>query len=98
METISTGIRDAKVNLSKLLKRVQQGAEVLLTDRGRPVARIVPLNEDPLALSERIHRLEQQGVIQPDSGKRRKKLPSPIPTPEGLAQRLLQEDRDDGTK
>lgn len=98
METISVGIRDAKLHLSKLLKRVQQGQVVLLKDRGRPVARIVPIDSHTLELSERIKRLEEQGVIEPTPKKHRKTLASPIPVPGDMAQSLLQEDRDNGKK
>jgi prevent-host-death family protein len=38
----SAGIREARQNLSALLEEVRKGREVILTDRGRPVARIVP--------------------------------------------------------
>lgn len=36
------GAFDAKTHLSSLLDRVAQGEEVLITRRGRPVARLVP--------------------------------------------------------
>jgi prevent-host-death family protein len=36
------GIREVRQNLSALLEEVQRGREVLITDRGRPVARLVP--------------------------------------------------------
>ncbi|MCX5737257.1 MAG: type II toxin-antitoxin system prevent-host-death family antitoxin [Proteobacteria bacterium] len=36
------GIREARQALSELLTEVRKGREVLLTDRGRPVARLVP--------------------------------------------------------
>jgi len=36
------GIREARQHLSVLLEEVRKGREVLITDRGRPVARIVP--------------------------------------------------------
>ncbi|MBI4607618.1 MAG: type II toxin-antitoxin system prevent-host-death family antitoxin [Candidatus Rokubacteria bacterium] len=38
----SAGIREARQNLSALIEEVRRGREVLLTDRGRPVARLVP--------------------------------------------------------
>ena len=94
METISVGVRDAKARLSKLLKRVQQGEEVLLKDRGRPIARIVPIESDRLDLPQRIRQLEDRGVIEPLQGKRHTRLPELIPDPEGLAQQFLQHDRD----
>jgi len=44
MRPVSIGIRDAKINLSKLLKDVQKGAEIIITDRNKPVGRIVPVS------------------------------------------------------
>ncbi len=39
---IEVGAFDAKTHLSSLLDKVARGAEVLITRRGRPVARLVP--------------------------------------------------------
>jgi len=36
------GIYDAKARLSQLIEKVEAGAEVVITKRGRPVARLVP--------------------------------------------------------
>lgn len=36
------GVREARLNLSELLTEVRKGREVVITDRGRPVARLVP--------------------------------------------------------
>ena len=36
------GIREARQNLSALVEQVKKGREILITDRGRPVARLVP--------------------------------------------------------
>ena len=36
------GIREARQNLSVLLEEVKKGREILITDRGKPVARLVP--------------------------------------------------------
>ena len=94
MQHVSVGIRDAKINLSKLLKIVQKGSEVILTDRGRPVGKIVPVKPESLPLLERVKRLEDQGIIEVISGKGRKKIPPSIPIPNGLAQRYLREDRE----
>ncbi len=41
----SAGIREARQNLSVLLDEVRKGREVVITDRGRPVARLVPPRE-----------------------------------------------------
>jgi prevent-host-death family protein len=36
------GIREARQNLTALIDEVRKGHEVTITDRGRPVARLVP--------------------------------------------------------
>jgi prevent-host-death family protein len=38
----SAGIREARQNLSVLLDEVRKGREVIITERGRPVAKLVP--------------------------------------------------------
>jgi prevent-host-death family protein len=40
----TAGVREARQNLSILLEEVRKGREVLITERGRPVARLVPLD------------------------------------------------------
>jgi prevent-host-death family protein len=40
------GIREARQGLSALVAEVRKGREVLLTEHGRPVARLVPLREE----------------------------------------------------
>ena len=37
------GVREARQNLTELLDEVKKGREVVITDRGRPVARLVPV-------------------------------------------------------
>ncbi len=38
----TAGIREARQNLTALLEEVSRGHELVITDRGRPVARLVP--------------------------------------------------------
>lgn len=96
METKIVGIRDAKIHLSRLVKLVRNGNEVTLTDRGKPVCKIVPITPQSLSFDEQIRRLEEQGVIEPISGAPMEKLPPPLPVEKGLAQKYLQEDRNHG--
>jgi prevent-host-death family protein len=42
----SAGIRQARQNLSAILEEVRKGREVVITDRGRPVARMVPPRQE----------------------------------------------------
>jgi len=39
----TAGVRQARQDLTALLDEVRKGREVTITDRGRPVARLVPL-------------------------------------------------------
>ena len=38
----SAGIREVRQNLSALLREVRMGREIVITDRGEPVARLSP--------------------------------------------------------
>jgi len=93
MQSLRIGISEAKINFSKLLKNVQKGKQIILTDRGKPVGKIVPMPADSLPLAERVHELERQGWIETRKKKTMKKLLIPIPIPDELAQKFLQEDR-----
>jgi prevent-host-death family protein len=39
----TAGVREARQNLTDLLDDVKKGREVIITDRGRPVARLAPI-------------------------------------------------------
>jgi prevent-host-death family protein len=39
----TAGVREARQNLTDLLDDVKKGREVVITDRGRPVARLTPV-------------------------------------------------------
>jgi prevent-host-death family protein len=94
MRNTRVGIRDAKIHLSRYLKLVQEGREVVITDHGRPVGKIVAVDAGDLPLQDRIDRLVAQGVLEPAAGDRLRKLPPALPVPSNAAQRMLQEDRD----
>jgi prevent-host-death family protein len=42
MRTVA--VREARQNLSALLDEVRKGREVVITERGRPVAKLVPFD------------------------------------------------------
>ena len=78
---IQVGVREAKINLSKLLKKVLQGQEVIITDRGKPVGKIVPVPQDHLSLTERIKKMEERGWLGPVRKGKAMRLPPPLPAP-----------------
>lgn len=52
--SVEVGVRDLKNNLSRYLDRVRDGGEVIVTDRGRPVARLSALDQPTDRLAELI--------------------------------------------
>ena len=42
----TAGIREARQGLSSLVAEVRKGREVVLTEHGRPVARLAPLRDE----------------------------------------------------
>lgn len=74
MKTV--GIADLKTNLSAVLERIKAGGQIIVTNRGRPVAKLVPL-ESPERRITRRERLTRSGLLMPGRGKIRKTLLSP---------------------
>ena len=72
----SVGIRELRQRASELLRRVEGGESIEITDRGRPVAVLAPLPADPL------HRLIAAGELQPSEGDIAD-LPKPLVVPAG---------------
>jgi len=60
---ISAGIKDVKNNLSRLLAQVKAGEEILITERGRPVARIVKENHRDKSIRAALEPLVQRGLV-----------------------------------
>lgn len=65
------GIRELRDGLSRHLAEVRRGATVTVTDHGRPIARIIPV-ERP----SRLEQLRAEGRVQPAA---RRKRPAPDP-------------------
>lgn len=57
---VVAGVAQLKAKLSEYLARVRGGEEVLITEHGRPVARLVPAGSD----EERLAELERRGLIR----------------------------------
>lgn len=60
---ISAGIKEVRNNLSRLLAQVKAGEEILITERGRPVARIVKENHSDKSIRAALGPLVQRGLI-----------------------------------
>ena len=96
MET--AGVSELKASLSEYLARVKAGEEVLVTDRGQPVARIVPIARTEDGIPAHLRALERVGLARVGKGQLPKGFwDRPRPgDPEGLALRALLAEREEG--
>jgi prevent-host-death family protein len=64
------GLREANQSFSKAIKAVKAGKDVILTERGKPVAVIKPLEQEK-SVDAAIRRLESEGLLRrgPKAGK-----------------------------
>ncbi len=65
MKQTTAGIRELKNHLSAYLRKVKAGETITITDRGRPVGRIVPTREkDERTLGEKLQALQEAGLAE----------------------------------
>ncbi|MEI7860122.1 MAG: type II toxin-antitoxin system prevent-host-death family antitoxin [Acidimicrobiales bacterium] len=74
----SVGVRELRQRASELLRLVEQGETVEITDRGRPVARLTPLPE-----GTPLEQMRSAGDLDPGSGDI-SELPDPLELPAGV--------------
>lgn len=80
------GVRDLRNRLSRYLDSVQAGNEIVVTDRGTAIARIVPLSGE-----RTLDRLVREGLVTPAISSQRRR-PKPI-TAAGPVADLVAEQR-----
>jgi prevent-host-death family protein len=91
MKSLTIGIRQAKAQLSRLVSEAERGTEWIITDRGRPVAKLSPLSDLSAPVENRLAKLEKWGWIES-----RDAQSISVPPPMKIKadpQRALQEDR-----
>ena len=93
----TAAVSKLKASLSQYVRRVKAGEEVLVTERGRPVAKLVPV-EAIGPLTEHLRDMERQGRIRIGSGKLPKEFwRTPRPKdPKGLVLKALLQERESG--
>lgn len=57
-------VAELKAKLSSFLARVRMGEDVVVTDRGKPVARLIPFEAQPHEQAELLQRLAREGVVR----------------------------------
>jgi len=74
----SIGVRELRQRASELLRRVEEGETIEVTDRGRPVAVLSPVPE-----GSPLERLRALGEIEPATADL-DDLPEPLVLPRGI--------------
>ena len=59
----TTTVSQFKTSLSAYLRQVKTCEEVLITKHGRPIARLLPI-ENPVSLSEHLQDMEKKGLLK----------------------------------
>jgi prevent-host-death family protein len=86
----SIGVRELKAQLSQQLKRVQRGSRLTITDRGRPIAVLSPV--EPQANAAWAWRMVAEGKANWSGGKPRGLNP-PVPSRGKPTSQMVLEDR-----
>ncbi len=92
MSSGAVSVSELKANLSRYLREVRRGGELQVTDRGTPVARLVPPAEPE---DEHLGRLIKLGVLRAGQGDAAAVLDEPpLQIPTSLTDALAEERED----
>jgi len=87
----TVGVRELKNRLSEYLRRVADGERIVVTDRGRPVATLAPIEETDAARAA--WRLVTAGVATWNGGKPVGLADGPIPRGGSVADAVIEDRR-----
>ena len=82
---MDVGVRELRANLSRWLEQVKAGEVIVVTERGKPIARIVP----DLPRSK-FDRLVAEGAITPPKRTDRRPLPPLIEATGSVSEYVIQ--------
>ncbi len=91
----TAAVSQLKASLSEYLSKVKAGEEVLVTDRGTPIAKLIPLHRPEAEVPAHLLALEKAGLVRIGRGTIKAdfwNLPRPKDK-KGLALRALIEER-----
>jgi prevent-host-death family protein len=91
MTQMTVGIRELKARLSNYVQQVKAGATLVITEHGKPVGRIVPVQP---SLEVRLHELRQTGLIAWSGRKLTRRSPAARLNGQKTVADLLLEDRE----
>lgn len=95
----TVGSRELKTRLGTYLKLVKEGATVIVTDRGHPVAELRPISQDQVGIEYRLSSLKAIGFLSGEIQERRPLEPFEPIRPSGSSKdsgsRAIRDDRED---
>jgi prevent-host-death family protein len=87
----TVGIRELKARLSEYMQRVKSGQSLIITEHGKPVGRILPLE---MNLEDRLETLRKAGLVEWSGKKLRQIKPTAVNRGDKLASDIVVELRD----
>lgn len=91
---IYVGVRDLKAKLSEYLDKARLGDEVIVTDHGKPIARLIKEPIKQKSTIEKMYLLAEKGMIQLPSKDKQSKTTPPLKTTSKMtASDILMNDR-----
>jgi prevent-host-death family protein len=94
----TAAVSELKALLSKYLSKVKAGEEVIVTDRGKPIAKIIPIKRTDMEIPPHLLSLERAGLVRIGKSKLPESFWS-LPRPadrKGAALKALLEEREVG--
>lgn len=90
---LSTGIKNLKNNLSRCLLIVKKGQDVLITERGKVIARIIKDQPNKKSVAESLRPLVVKGMITIPTRQIAKDIPDPLEISGKPVSEMVIEDR-----
>lgn len=85
---MEVGVRELRDNLSKWIGKARRGQDVVITERGKPVARLTRYGESPA-----LQRLIEEGRVTLPKHRKTKIDRSALVTPRGSVSDLVKDQR-----
>lgn len=85
---MEVGVRELRDNLSKWISRARRGQDIVITERGKPVARLTRYGESPA-----LQRLIEQGRVTVPKHRKTKIDRSRLIEPRGSVSELVKDQR-----
>jgi len=90
---ITAGIKEFKNRLSQYLSIVKKGEDVLITERGKIIARAIQENPEIKSLRKALDPLIRQGLVKYPVGDINRQIPQPLKTKGKPVSQIVIEDR-----